>query len=308
MFCWLVKKQAGFDRLKAYWLDIQKVNENEIGSILQSSNIYSDGAGFADDKHYYISDLDIFGGNSLYQLLNRAATATGMMKLAQWLAKPADKATILTRQEAIKEIAAKNDWKLEFQAYLVFCLKQNGDLVENLLAYLKIPVELEGARWLKIYSRAAPWLLLVFIIASIFYLPIRYMAPLLAVANYRLVSSKGESIKKADMIAGKIGATLTHFSSAFQVIEEQHWQAACNQSLYSKITTGDGENISAKIEELSRLIDKLNYRLNLLVGFVLNIFFLWDIRQIMAIEDWKKNNHQNFDTAFDALAEFESFG
>ena len=70
--------------------------------------------------------------------------------------------------------------------------------------------------------------------------------------------------------------------------------------------SAESEKISAKIEELSGLIDKLNYRLNLLVAAVLNIFLLWDIRQIMAIEDWKKNNHQNFDIAFDALAEYEA--
>jgi hypothetical protein len=305
-FSWLVKKQSGFDQLNAYWLDIQRVNENEIGSIKTGSSIYPDGAAFIDDKHYYTSDLDIFGPNSLYQLINRAAMAPGMLKLAQWVAKPADKTTILERQEAVKEIAAKNDWKLEFQAYLVFCLKQNREQVKNLLGYLKIPVELEDAKWLRLYMQVAPWLLLGLIVASIFYMPARYVVPLLGLANYRLVSSKSESIKKADLIAGKIGETLVHFSSAFKIIEEENWQSIYNQGLHSKIRPGGGESISAKIEQLSRLIDKLNYRLNLLVGFVLNVFLLWDIRQIMAIEEWKKSNHQNFDIAFDALAEFEA--
>ncbi|HZY38836.1 MAG TPA: DNA mismatch repair protein MutS, partial [Mucilaginibacter sp.] len=217
-----------------------------------------------------------------------------------------DKTTILERQEAVKEIAAKNDWKLEFQAYLVFCLKQNREQVKNLLGYLKIPVELEDAKWLRLYMQVAPWLLLGLIVASIFYMPARYVVPLLGLANYRLVSSKSESIKKADLIAGKIGETLVHFSSAFKIIEEENWQSIYNQGLHSKIRPGGGESISAKIEQLSRLIDKLNYRLNLLVGFVLNVFLLWDIRQIMAIEEWKKSNHQNFDIAFDALAEFEA--
>jgi hypothetical protein len=305
-FSWLVKKQSGFDRLNAYWLDIQKVNENETGGMLQGSNIYADGADFISDKHYYTSDLDIFGGNSLYQLLNRAATAPGMVKLAQWLSKPAKRETILARQEAIKEIAAKNDWKLEFQAYLVFCLKQNREQVKNLLGYLKIPVELEDAKWLKLYIKAAPWLLLALIIIAIFYPPAGYAAPILALLNYRLVSSKSESIKKADLIVGKISQTLFHFSSAFKIIEEERWDASYTVELYSKIKPGHGENISAKIEQLSVLINKLNYRLNLLVGFVLNVFLLWDVRQIMAIEDWKRNNHQNFDMAFDALAEFEA--
>jgi len=306
IFSWLVKKQSGFDQQRNYWLDIQKVNENEIGSIRESSNIYPDGAAFSNDKHYYTSDLDIFGGNSLYQLVNRCATAPGMVKLAQWLDKPANRQTILERQEAVKEIAAKNDWKLEFQAYLVFCLKQNREQVKNLLGYLKIPVELDGSKWLKAYAALAPWLLLALIILSIFYVPARYIAPLLALANNRIVSSKSQSIQKTDLIAGKIGQTLSHFSSAFKIIEEEEWQSPYLNNVQSKIRTSDSENISSKIKQLSRLIDKLNYRLNLVVSFVLNIFFLWDIRQIMGIEEWKKSNHQNFEAAFDALAEFEA--
>lgn len=306
LFSWLVNKQSAFDALRNYWLDIQKVNENEIGSITAGSNIYPDGAGFGNDKHYYTSDLDIFGSYSLYQLLNRAATAAGMARLAQWLDKPADKATILARQDAVKEIAGKNDWKLEFQAYLVFCLKQNREQVKNLLGYLKIPVELDNAQWLKLYAQIAPWLLLALIIASIFYVPARYLAPILALANNRIVSSKSDSINKADLIAGKIGATLGHFSSAFKVIEDEDWASPYLKNVSAKIKTSESENISAKIRQLSKLIDKLNYRLNQVMSFILNVFFLWDIRQIMAIEEWKKNNHQNFELAFDALAEFEA--
>ena len=225
---WLKNNPDLMKVTNGYWLDIQKINENEIGSIQQSTNIYPDGATFVNDKHYYTSDLDIFGAGSLYQLINRSATAAGMQKLAQWLAKPDDKKTILARQRAVKEIAANNDWKLEFQAYLVFCLKQNREQVKNLLGYLKIPVELEDAKWLRIYMLLAPWLLLALIVAAIFYAPARYVVPILALANYRMVSSKSDVVKKADLIAGKIGQTLFHFSSAFKIVEEAEWHTPYN--------------------------------------------------------------------------------
>jgi DNA mismatch repair ATPase MutS len=44
----------------------------------------------------------------------------------------------------------------------------------------------------------------------------------------------------------------------------------------------------------------------MLVGFFLNLFLLWDIRQVIAIENWKRNNRQNFETAFDVIAEYEA--
>ena len=115
-FSWLVKKQNHFEKSKNYWLDIKKVNENEAGCLQASANMYDNGAIFNNDKHYYTSDLDIYGNGSLYHLVNRAATFPGMVKAAQWLDRAASKKTIMLRQQAIKEIAAKNDWKLKFQA------------------------------------------------------------------------------------------------------------------------------------------------------------------------------------------------
>ena len=111
---------------------------------------------------------------------------------------------------------------------------------------------------------------------------------------------------KPTLIAGRIGKTLEHFVSAFKSIEEEEWQSVYLANLYSKIKSNDGPSISGKIQQLSGLVNKLNYRLNLVVNFIMNILFLWNIKQVIAIEDWKKANHQNFETAFDAIAEFEA--
>jgi len=305
-FSWLIKRQSGYDVLKQYFLDIKKVNENEIANMLSYSNMYDNGAIFSNDKHYYTSDLDIFGSSSLFQLVNRGATFAGNSKLANWLNAPADTDTILSRQQAVKEIAGKNDWKLHMQANLLFSLKQQREQIKNLLSYLKIPVELGEQGWLGIYVKIALWLLLALIVAGIFYAPVRYLAGVAALFNYRLASSKSEATKKTDLIAGKIGLTLGHFVFAFRSIENEEWESECLEILSSKIKVNEGYAISDRIEQLSKLINKLNYRLNMVVGFILNIFFLWDIRQVIAIEDWKRNNQQSLETAFDVIAEYEA--
>lgn len=305
-FSWLITKQNHFESLKNYFLDIKKVNENELANIVNRSNIYHNGSWFTDDKHYYTSDLDIFGSNSLFQLINRASTLPGIIKLATWLNAPADKNVISSRQQAIDEIAGKNDWKIDIQAHLLFSLKQQKEQIKNLLEYLKIPVELEQQEWLNIYSKIAPYFLLTVIIAGIFYAPARYFAGVIALFNNRLISSRSKSIKKTDLIAGRIGKTLVHFVFAFKSIENEEWKAEYLKNLSDRIKTKDGAAISDKIGELSGLINKLNYRLNMVVSFVLNIFLLWDVRQVIAIENWKKNNHESLETAFDVIAEYEA--
>jgi len=305
-FSWLIRKQNGFETLKNYYLDIKKVNENEIGSILHHANIYDNGAGFANDKHFYTSDLDIFGHNSLFQLINRGATLPGTVKLAQWLNAPADKTTVLSRQQAVEEIAGKNDWKLDLQAHLLSSLKQQKDQIKNLLSYLKIPVELEDEKWLKGYAKAAPFILLAVIAISIFYIPARYFIPVVCFFNYRMSSSRSEIVDKTDLIAGRIGLTLAHFVLAFKSIESEEWQSAGAKDLAAKIKGSDGGGVADQIEQLSKLINKLNYRLNLLVKIILNVIFIWDVRQIIAIEHWKTTNRQSIETAFDVIAEFEA--
>ena len=268
--------------------------------------MYENGSLFVNDKHNYTSDLDIFGNGSLFQLINRAATFPGIIKLAKWLNAPASKDVILSRQQAVTEITNKNDWKIDMQAYLLFSLKQQREQIKNLIAYLKIPVELEDQKWLNIYSKVAPYLLLSVIIAAIFYAPARYFAGVIALTNNRLVSSRSDSVKKTDLIAGRIGTTLKHFVFAFRSIEKEEWESDYLKGLADRIKHNKNKTISARVEELSKLINQLNYRLNLVVSFILNIFLLWDIRMVIAIENWKRNNQESLEEAFDVIAEYEA--
>jgi hypothetical protein len=116
-FSLLIKKQSRCDALSNYFLDIKKVNDNEVNSVKNHTNMYDNGSIFIDDQHHYSSDLDIYGHNSLFQLINRCATLPGNMKLAAWLSVPAEKPNILLRQEAIIEIAGKQEWICR----LIFC-------------------------------------------------------------------------------------------------------------------------------------------------------------------------------------------
>jgi len=305
-FAWVISKQSQFEVLENYFQNVKTVNENELGSISKRTNIYHDGSWFVSDKHNYTSDLDIFGDGSLFQLINRAATFPGIVKLAKWMAAPESKNSVLLRQQAIKEIGSKNDWRIDLQAHLVFSIKQQREQIKNLLEYLKIPVEMEDQKWLSLYSKIAPYLLFGILIIGIFYAPARYVAGLVAFVNIRLVLSKAKIVNKTDLIAGKIGESLKYFVSAFKSIENEEWESEYLKMQSGRIKYTETKAISTRVEELSKLINQLNYRLNAIASFILNTFFLWDIRMVIAIENWKKNNQQNLEEAFDVIAEYEA--
>ncbi|WP_184545851.1 MutS-related protein [Mucilaginibacter sp. FT3.2] len=302
-FAWLVSRQSRFEKQKQYYDDLQKVNLNEIASIQTRANIYNDGARFANEKHFYTADLDIFGSATLYQLVNRTATSTGNSKLASWFDKPAPQEVILPRQQAIKEIADKDDWKLEIQTRLVFAIQQDVNQLKNLFKYLHLPLDMPGEKWLALYAKLAPYLFTATLILAWFIPEAKLAAIAIGIVNMGIVFSKAMYISKADMIAGKIGSTLANYADVFKHIEDEQWQATYNSSLAQALKTSQTSN---KIKELANLINKLNYHLNMIVGFVLNLFFLWDIRQVIAIENWKRQNNQSLEAAFDVIAEFES--
>lgn len=302
-FAWLVSRQSKYERQKQYFDDLQQVNNNEIASIQSHANMYNDGSRFASDKHFYTADLDIFGNASLYQLVNRTATSTGNNKLAQWFDKPSAKEIILPRQAAVQEIATKNNWKLDIQTRLFFAIQQDASQLKNLFKYLHLPLNMPGEKWLGLYAKIAPYLFTALLVLAWFFPVMRLVAIIVGLINMGIVFSKAMYITKADMIAGKIGDTLANYASVFKRVEEEQWQAAYNAGLAHQLKTGQTSN---KIKELAALINKLNYHLNMIIGFILNLFFLWDIRQVIAIENWKRQNTESLEAAFDVIAEFES--
>ena len=302
-FLWLVSRQAEFDRQKEYFKNLVRAGNNEIESISGRGNMYADGAAFADEKHYYTADLDIFGKGSLFQLINRAATAAGNNKLASWLAAPAAKETIQQKQDAVKQLALKVDWRLELQALLLFANTGDVNQLPALFKYLYIPLDLPGEQWLTKYCKIAPFLFVAAIVAAYFFAPVKPIAILIGLANLGVVGSRAQFIKKADLIAGKIGNALEKYAVVFEKIEKESWSG---HYINSRVEILTGRKISATIKELAALINKLNYHLNIIVGFILNLVFLWDIRQIIAIENWKRENKTNLEDAFDVIAEFEA--
>jgi len=302
-FVWLVSRQSQFDRQRNYFNNVVKVNKNEIDNILNHANIYPDGASYADDKHEYTADLDIFGKASLFQLINRAATSMGNHKLAAWLSATTTKQIIEQKQDAVKEVAEKNNWRIELQALLLFANNKEIDQLPALFKYLHIPLDLPGEKWLVKYCKIAPFLFLAAVVSAVVFPGTTAIAIIIGLANLGIVFSKAMFIKKADLIAGKIGAILGNYAIIFEKIEQEQWRSDYCSGQVEKLRIG---KTSAKIRELADLINKLNYHLNMIVGFILNLFFLWDIRQIIAIENWKRENKQNLEEAFDVIAEFEA--
>ena len=226
-----------------------------------------------------------------------------MDKLAAWFNKPSEKTEVEERQQAVKELSAKSTWKLDLQARLLFANNNDAIKLDKLFAYLRLPMNMPGEKWLSVYIKICPYLLSAAIIGSYFYSLITFLAIGIAIFNLTILTMKAEYMMKTASIADKIGKVLANYAIVLKVIEAEQWQSKRCVELNNKLNNG---RTKKSIEELSVLINKLGYTLIMIVGFVLNVLFLWAIKQVLAIENWKRNNQQDIETAFDVVAEFEA--
>lgn len=305
VFTGLVRKHSQLYARREYFQNLRTVNQNEINSIENRTNLYPDGEQWCDEKHAYSSDLDIFGSKSLYQLVNRAATHGGNKKLAEWLSGAAEKKVIEDRQEAIRELATKSGWVQDIQAKLLFHNKKDDELV-RLFSYLNTTPLFGQKTALKKYVAAAPYIFAVIAVLSLASDNFRPLLLLLGLVNGGLILFNLSRINRTDQLIGRAGAVLKSFGDVFRCIEAESWNAALAKQLQASIGVGGKHPLSHRIAELSKLIDKLDYRLNIFVSLILNYIFVWDLRQVFALEAWKEKNKHNLEVAFDVVAELEA--
>jgi hypothetical protein len=307
-FMWLVAKQSKFDKLKEDYEDDLMVVQNELDHMDDGDGIYDNGNRFINDKHPYSSDLDLFGQRSLYHKINRTATPVGNDVLARWLSNSAVREDVLLRQEAVKELVEDPSWCLDTLARLVFSLKEKRDFKSVLINYLNKPYYDFGNKALQLYTKLSPLLIVACFSLSFFFSPVLQIAGFLIAINVFLTLGYA---RKVTMIAdgiGKTGDLLKRFGRAFGVVENKQWR---NKLMHGMLLVGAGNKydqpaVSKTIKDLGVLINKLDYRLNMLVSLFLNGIFLWDFRQVFAIIKWRKSHQYEMAQIFDDLSTTEA--
>ena len=127
----------------------------------------------------------------------------------------------------------------------------------------------------------------------------------LIIVNLFLLQQYGARIAKTDSMIGKMSRILAHFSEAISAISEEEWATPLGKDLAVDLKDNKNGKLSEQIKQFSLLINHLTFG-QTGAGAILNAIMLWNIRQIFAIEDWKKDNHDNLKQAFDVIATFES--
>jgi len=308
LFIYLVRVHSVLEKRKKWHETIITINNKELKLIKGNTDGIDTGNEFINASHPYSSDLDIFGSRSLFQLINRTSTATGRSLLAHRLNNPINDISKLNiRQAAISELSTKPDWRQNFEATGNIFSEEN--IAQNeLINWTKTTGKKFDTLFYRIMLIANP--LLGIAIITLINLQILTTGTFLLflILPLLLVGTKMGVINKIHTRVSKKSDLLIKYSRLFGLITDEEFSSEL--LVEAKESINGNHSAHKAIDNLSGIVKQMDYRLNFLVGIVLNIFFLWDIKQSIKIERWKKNNTAYMEDWFNKLSvidEIQSF-
>ncbi|MEO6903486.1 MAG: hypothetical protein ABI315_10040 [Bacteroidia bacterium] len=305
LFLFLIKQGLKIKRKIDFLNKLIKASEIEIDLLNNNFENYNEGAEFIDKQHNFLSDLDIFGKRSIFQLLNRTATYSGKIKLTNWLTRPfLDKKIIIERQKAITEFATKPEWN---QHFIALGLSSDENAVDrNVIEDWLNESNIFSTLFLKICSYALPALTLCALVLYFLKVIESTAFVYLFFAQLLIVGSKTGKVNQIHNSLSRKLNSIEKYNSLIKIIEQENFNAENIKTLKSNLSKS-GVAASTSIHQLKKLVDSLDARLNILIAVVLNGILLWDINVMIRMERWKNKNKSLFFNWIDVIGEFDAF-
>ncbi|MBC7571162.1 MAG: DNA mismatch repair protein MutS [Spirosoma sp.] len=261
------------------------------------------GESFTNPTHFYAHDLDVFGRQSLFRLLNRTHTHQGRTRLSEWLLIPSPAEAIRLRQQAATELLPHLDWRQKLEA-----VADLDEAVSHSPATL-IQWATEGAKPLPGYLNPVRFMFPA-ITAGLFVAWLLGFVPgvavLLALGIHGFVLSRiaaraAEVSEQTVAISAGLGAFRALFVLAEQTPGESVRLRAIRQAL-----AANSKAASAVIGQLASLTEGLNYRRNPYFSLSIGLFTLWDIHYLLRLEAWRTQHGPSLNHWFSAIGELEA--
>lgn len=302
LFTFLVLRHSKLESKKSKRLALIQINQTEIDVLKRNFHHLPTGDEFKDANHYYSQDIDLFGLGSFYQYLNRTVLQQGSEKLASLLTDN-HILNIVQKQEAIKELAAKINWRQEFSAIaqlvkvkashtaiLLFLKNYTPFIPKHTKALAPVFGSLSIVLCLLYYFQIVPGILIGFWL----------------LIGLSITGTYFKKIKKLSNDTDQMQSTFQQYQKLILSIENTEFTSELLQEQKQNILDKNTKT-STNLEQFAKLLYALDQSKNLLMGMVLNGFFLWDIKQSYKIEQWILQNATSVKNWFDTIAFFDAY-
>ena len=290
-----VNKKTEKDLLEA----LISINQNELKVLEGDWSSMEDGVEFKNPKHAYANDMDLFGNKSVFQLLNRTVSSNGKRYLAEALSKGTNNPSL--NAQCIEALTNNISWGQEFMSEGIV-RKAEGDKILSLSLLSDFTVDVTSI------THVLRFLLPIIGFSSTFLYAFDIIGGGFFVVIIALVLSMiSQQLKKTNAIAQQF----TDQSGRVKTILKQ-------LHLYEKLETKDAV-LKAQQEELLNhessvlsegkaldvIMKRFDFRINLLVGVVLNFFLAWDLQLQVQSKKWLDKNREHLTKWENQIAKIE---
>lgn len=303
-FMVLVRRQSKVEEALHEANRLHWIFENELATLRSRANAYDNGSSYMDDSHGYASDLDIFGELSLFSYINRCQTIEGMDLLASSLGHAAERTEIEHRQSGVNELLGYIEESYHFRARL----KEHdhsklATIKRQLSGELGQHLKFAASKGLRTYVQLAPLLMLAMLAWACLSGGLLWnFFGLLILVNLTISYLKSSEIN--NVYAGFSGSAvlLKSYAACIAWTEGIQWKS---QYITSFFRDSQGTSVSSELKQLSAIITAFDARLNMIVGFFLNAFMLWDIRCTIRLANWYAQSSSHIINGLERLSKFE---
>jgi hypothetical protein len=257
---------------------------------------------YADPKHPYSGDLDVFGKGSLYQYLCAAHTPAGQDMLADWLSQAADPATVQARQAAVAELKPAIDLR---EAHGLLGNPEKPDLkARALLDWTARPTVLSGRGYLIL----SVVLGVLAVIGAVLWAefgtgPSPFL--LVVIVEVIVLMRLWSRMREVTGEAGAVLEELTAFLPVLSLVERQRFTSPLLKGIGDALTA-DGESPAARVARLGKLLDWWNTCLRNQAAVPFAIALMAPVHLAYAIDWWRRRDGQRVRGWVGAVAEFET--
>jgi MutS-like protein len=302
VFFLLLKEHISIKRKKEFQEELAKINAEEIKRSKGDLSDFDKGEEFIDPIHSYHNDLDVFGKNSLFQLLNRTSTRQGRSLFSQWLSKPEGKELIQKRNAAVEDLSSKIDWRQKFEAYgRTFNDEKDG--VGDLLNWLKEPNSILPKKFYRFavifFPIATITVLLLWAFGEI---PMSYIS-LVILVNIGVLGSVQKQARDIYAKTVKGNQALKALKNQIALIENETFDSSLMIGLKSHFIH-DNLKASSSLKSLQFILDSLLNRSNLMY-WAFNLVFHLDLITLILAEKWKEKTKADVEKWFTSIGEIE---
>lgn len=272
--------------------DLKRVYEKELSYYAGDYSCFADGSEYADPKHPFTYDMDIFGRQSLFQRINRTVSSGGADRLAECLSNlSGDKDFIDCRREVIDRLAEMEAERAAFMAQGQQQKIETRQIHEALEGVAEMPLSRFPLSPLSLVLAVTAILaLLAVVVLAFFGVVSGTMAMMWATMQLFVVMMLClKSIKMISKSVNNLHKQMKQYVELIRLTREMVDKLTSQQvdKLFAT-NTHDSSNKLHAFDELRSILDALDRRGNVLGLMFTNMFLLSDYFLVRRFIKWKE--------------------